>query len=593
MTISEKLSHLRKTMQEIGADFYYVPSGDEHQNEYVPKHWQRRPWISHFTGSAGDALIGMDQAYLWTDPRYFLQAEKQLDTQYYRLMKEQVQGFAPPIDAWLKIHAAGKVCAVDPKVISIAQAKKFQTALTSVNGQLLAHDANLIDKIWQREIAHSKSQISIYDLKYSGMSARDKIEQVRKAIRAKGAACHVISMLDAIAWLFNIRGKDVDYNPLVISYALITQTEAILFVDLAKIRQEDLAYFKEQGISLREYAEIQKALNHISSKVLLDPVNTSFWVEQQLKSAEILFDASPITMMKACKNLVEQESTKEAHRRDGRAVIRFLSWLDKHWSEGHTEMSLADKLEQFRKQESDYVSLSFNTISGFGAHGAIIHYAVTSDTDSKVDNSALYLLDSGAQYLQGTTDITRVLHLGNPTAEEKHHYTLVLKGHLALRHSIFPEGTKGENIDALARLPLWQEALNYGHGTGHGVGVFLCVHEGPQRISQGASGVALKPGMIVSNEPGLYLTEKYGIRIENLCLIRTVYDELQSISGHGPFYGFEDLTLVPYNRKLINKAELSEKEIQWINEYHQQIADSISGLSQEEQDWLTAATAPL
>ncbi|MDF2939456.1 MAG: Xaa-Pro aminopeptidase [Gammaproteobacteria bacterium] len=593
MNISEKLKHLRKAMQEMGVDFYYVPSGDEHQNEYVPKHWQRRPWISHFTGSAGDALVGMDQAYLWTDPRYFLQAEKQLDTQYYRLMKEQVQGFAPPIDAWLKMNAVGKVCAVDPKVISIAQARKFKAALESVKGKLLAHDVNLVDKIWHREAELKNSPVSIYELKHSGMSAKDKIAQLRKALQEKRAESHVISMLDAIAWLYNIRGKDVDYNPLVISYALVTQDQAILFVDLAKIRQEDLAYFKEQGINLREYSEIQAALNELKGKVLVDPATASYWIEQQLKSAEIMLDASPITMMKACKNLVEQEGAREAHRKDARAMIRFLCWMDKHWAEGHTEISLATKLEEFRKQDADYVSLSFNTISGFAGHGAIIHYAVNEDTDSKVDNSALYLLDSGAQYLQGTTDITRVHHLGSPSPEEKHHYTLVLKGHLALAHSVFPDGTRGEHIDALARMPLWQEALNYGHGTGHGVGAFLCVHEGPQRISQGASGVALKPGMIVSNEPGLYLAERYGIRIENLCLIRTVYDELQSMSNHGPFYGFEDLTLVPYNRKLINKAELSEKEIQWINDYHQKIADTIKGLSQEEQDWLKVATAPL
>ncbi|MDF2690953.1 MAG: Xaa-Pro aminopeptidase [Gammaproteobacteria bacterium] len=594
MNISDKLSSLRTAMRQIGADFYYVPSGDAHQNEYVPGHWQRRAWISGFTGSAGDVLVGMDQAYLWTDPRYFLQAENQLDKKHYQLMTEQVQGFAPPIDIWLKKNAMHKVCAVDPRVITIAQTKKFKQALESVDGKLLAVDSNLIDGIWSKKPEVKTAPLSVYDSKYSGMTAREKLQLLRDAIKQLGADSHVLSMLDAIAWLFNIRGSDVDFNPLVISYALITQTEATLFVDLAKVKPEDQAYFAEQGIKLREYHEVQTVLNQLKAKVLLDPSTASWWIEQQLINATVILDQSPITMMKACKNPVEQEGAKEAHRRDGRAVVRFLSWLDQHWQEGHTEISLANKLEAFRKQEPDYVSLSFNTISGFAGHGAIVHYAVSPESDVKVDDSAIYLLDSGGQYLQGTTDITRVIHLGKPTEQEKHYYTLVLKGHLALRHTPFPAGTRGEHVDALARAALWKEALNYGHGTGHGVGAFLCVHEGPQRISQGASGVALRPGMIVSNEPGLYIAGQYGLRIENLCIINTVFTENQSLSRSGPFYGLEDLTMVPYNRKLINKAELRAEEILWVDAYHQKIFQCHKdSLSPEELAWLKAATAPL
>lgn len=594
MKLSDKLASLRNVMQQEGADFCYVPSGDAHQNEYVPKHLQRRSWISGFTGSAGDALIGLDQAYLWTDPRYFLQAENQLDGDYYQLMKEQVQGFAPPIDVWLKKNAAGKVCAVDPRVLTINQAHKFKAALEKAGGKLLATDVNLVDKIWQREEEIKKASVSIYSDKHSGMSARDKVRLIRNAVKEKGADSHVISMLDAIAWVYNIRGKDVDFNPLVISYALVTQTEAFLFVDLVKIRKEDHAYFTEQGISLKAYDEIQSVLNNLTGKILIDPSSASWWIEQQIKRTEMVLDSSPITLLKACKNPVEQEGAREAHRRDARALISFLAWLDKHWQEGYSEQSIAEKLESFRKADPDYVSPSFNTISGFAEHGAIVHYAVSPESDTKIDDSAMFLLDSGGQYLQGTTDITRVIHLGKPTEQERHHYTLVLKGHLALGRSIFVDGTRGEHIDALARAPLWREALNYGHGTGHGVGAFLCVHEGPQRISAGASGVALKAGMIVSNEPGLYITGKYGIRIENLCLIHEVFKQKDSLSGHGPFYGFEDLTLVPYNRKLINKAELTEQEVQWVNDYHQKIWDNIHDrLDQDARAWLKEAVRPL
>ncbi|MDF2530079.1 MAG: peptidase family [Gammaproteobacteria bacterium] len=581
-------------MQEAGVDFYYVPSADAHQNEYVPKHWQRRVWISNFTGSAGDALIGLEQAYLWTDARYFLQAENQLDKQYYQLMKEQVQGFAPPIDLWLKRNASAKVCGVDPRTITVAQAKKFKLALESGQGKLLAIDSNLVDKVWQRDLSPKTAPISVYEVKFSGMSARDKIKLVREAIKQQGADSHVISMLDAIAWLFNIRGKDVDYNPLVISYALLTQTEATLFVDLTKITPEDQHYFQEQGISVKPYEAIQTELNQLTGSIVVDPNTASWWIEQQLHKAKIYLEPSPITMMKACKNPTEQEGAREAHRRDAKAVVKFLCWLDKHWQEGYTELSLATKLDEFRKKDPDYISPSFSTISGFAEHGAIVHYSATPASDAKIDDSAIYLLDSGGQYLQGTTDITRIIHLGEPKTVEKHHYTLVLKGHLALRHTPFPAGTRGEHIDALARAPLWQEALNYGHGTGHGVGAYLCVHEGPQRISQGASGVALRPGMIVSNEPGFYVAGQYGLRIENLCLISPALTQVESASTFGPFYGLEDLTLVPYNRKLIHKAELSSQEVQWVNEYHQMVFETIKdGLSKEEQDWLRAATAPL
>ena len=355
------------------------------------------------------------------------------------------------------------------------------------------------------------------------------------------------------------------------------------------------AYFKSCGIQATPYEDIQHALNQLSGKVWVDPSTASLWIKQALKSAELVYAPSPITRIKAVKNSAEQEGAQLAHQIDAIAVIKFLHWLENHWRDGVTELSAAKKLEAFRREDSRCLDLSFETISSFAAHGAIVHYSPTQETDIPIDDSSLYLIDSGGQYSYGTTDITRTVHFGKPTEAQKHHYTLVLKGHLALRHTVFPQGICGEHINALAHQPLWQEALDYGHGTGHGVGAYLCVHEGPQAIAGRTTGVPLQPGMIVSNEPGVYFANRYGIRIENLCLIIEKYTSLDSQTGHGPFYGFKDLTLVPYCRRLIAIEELSPQEIQWIDDYHQQVRETLIDElpSDELRQWLTEATLPL
>ncbi len=591
---ANRVQQLRALMNEIGADYYYVPTADDHNDEYPPHCWQRRAWISGFDGSAGVALIGKKDAYLWTDPRYFLQAEQQLDHSVFKIMKAGA-GETPRIDQWLAQQNKPIVLATDPRVMSVDFAEKVKTALESIGGKLLILNENLIDRIWKDRSPLPSNPLRLQDTQYAGVSASEKLKALRNAMQQKKADVHVLNLLDAIAWLFNIRGTDIDFNPVVISYAIVTQKTATLFVDQNKISPENQSYFKSADIHLEPYENIAAALNQLAGTVWLDSATASLWMKEHIRSADCIYAPSPVTLMKALKNPTEQEGARTAHQIDAIAVIKFLQWLENHWHEGVTELSAEEKLKAFRLEDSRCVGLSFQTISGFGPHGAIIHYHATEETNSKIDDRSIYLIDSGGQYHYGTTDITRAIHLGTPTDEEKHLYTLVLKGHLALRHTAFPHGVCGEHLNALAHRALWQEALDFGHGTGHGVGAYLCVHEGPQAIAYRTTGVPLQPGMILSNEPGVYLADKFGIRIENLCLVTQKYTVLDSQTGHGPFYELNDLTLVPHCRKLINTAELSPDEIQWVNDYHQRVYDTlIDQLPTDElREWLTDATKPL
>ncbi len=578
-----RLAALRRLMEKNHLDFYFVPARDAHNNEYVPSCWQRRAWISDFTGSAGDVLVGREQAWLWTDARYFLQAEQQLNSACYHLMK-QAQG-APPLHQWFLNNARQKTCGVDPRLLTITQAHQWQKSLETVQGKLLPLESNLIDELWKDQPAVPVNPLRQYPLKHAGISAKDKIKELRQILSLQNAQAHILTLLDAFAWLFNIRGADVEFNPVVIGYAIITPEKATLFINPVKVNEGDKLYLESQGIDLQPYDAFQTSLNQMQGRVWVDPNSASWWVEQQLNQATLLLEASPVQMMKAIKNPVEAAGMHEAHRRDALAMVKFFDWLENTWPTGVTEISAADELEKFRRQDPDCLDLSFATISGFAGNGAIVHYRSTEATDRRIDDSNLYLIDSGGQYWYGTTDITRIVHLGLPTAEQRTHYTLVLKGHLALRHTRFPAGTCGEHLDALARHPLWQAGLNYGHGTGHGVGCYLCVHEGPQRISQGYSKVPLEPNMVVSNEPGVYFEEQYGIRIENLCLI------IEDIQG---FYVFEDLTKVPYAQNLIDKTLLTPSEVKWIDDYHREIYDLlIDDLNESQRLWLSSATAPL
>lgn len=593
-TISPRLTALRQQMQRVAVDYYYVPTADPHHNEYVPACWQRRHWISDFSGSAGEVLVSMTQACLWTDGRYFVQAEQQLDATCYQLIKPagRVQD---AVNDYLSQHAKGKTCGVDPQLINIKQADALSQTLASVNGRLTAISDNLIDRIWQDQPPIPISKVSIQPEKYAGVSAQQKIQQLRaQLLQAHDCQAQVISALDEIAWLLNIRGNDIPYNPLSISYAVVSHDQVLLFIDENKPSKAIVDYLTAQGVTLKAYEMIATFLSQLRGRVLLDPDTTSWWLAMQLTQAQIVSAASPLTLLKSCKNTTELRGTQAAHQRDGVALVKFAHWLEQQASAKLTEYAVAQQLEQLRAEDTHFLSNSFPTICGFGSNSAIVHYQAQPKTTVIIDDSNLLLIDSGAQYRDGTTDVTRVYHLGAPTAAQKKHYTLVLKGHLALRHAVFPSTSCGEHLDVLARQYLWQHGLDYSHGTGHGVGVYLCVHEGPQSIAPRSSGVPLQPGMLVSNEPGVYLTGQYGIRIENVCQIVPAMVQHDSLTEHGSFYTLSDLTMAPYNHKLINISLLTALEIDWIDQYHQTVRQALSGsLSTEVRGWLDAATQSL
>ena len=588
-----RLTALRQLMQKHQLDYYYVPGTDAHNNEYVPDCWQRRVWVSEFTGSAGDVLVGLDQAYLWTDPRYFLQAEQELDGHVFSLMKMQQGTASTEILAWLVEHAQGLRVGVDPKLMAIAVAQRWLETLSEHDIELVAIAENLVDVVWEDQPPLTPQEIKLHPVSLAGETVSNKLLRVRSALKAQDVQVHVISMLDAICWLFNIRGQDVEFNPLVISYAVVTQTSATLYMDVTVLTDEQKGYFQECQVEVQPYDAVELQWLKLQGNVLLDQHTASWWMFASVAHTNVQLGISPITLMKACKNPIEVQGAIDAHELDAVALVRFWIWLEQNW-QGQTEVSLADHLEAIRHQSSACQGLSFATIAGFAEHGAIIHYRAEDKSALTITDQSLLLLDSGGQYSSGTTDITRVFHLGSPTDQQKQHYTLVLQGHLALANTVFPSGTTGEHLNAIAHRPIWQAYCDFSHGTGHGVGSYLCVHEGPQRISQAHSGVLLQPGMILSNEPGLYIEGLYGIRIENLCYVKEVCSSDDSPTQHGPFYQFEDLTLVPYDLDLINTAMLSPQEVVAVNQYHQRVYDKIAPyLTSEEVEWLSQKTQPI
>lgn len=562
-------------MSEHGIDAYIVPSIDAHNSEYVPECWQRRTWVSGFDGSAGEVLITLDNAYLWTDGRYFLQAETQLDSKCFTLMRQS--GFVPDLPNWLNTNAIGKCLAVDPQLISIGRATQLQDVMENIGGKLLLLNENLIDST-RITLGNSvnrpvNNKAFVLAEKYTGKSVSDKLNLLRSELKKVAVDYIALNVLDEIAWLFNLRGSDVDYNPLVISYAIIGLTEAWLFIDSGKLSLDDSELLESYGISICKYEEFNNHLHGLNNVIWLDDKTANQdMLFRASNNADVVFARSPIVLSKAIKNSTEQEGSRLAHIKDAVAVINFLSWIERnHKLETLDEITCADKLFMFRQAQKNFMGASFATISGFASNGAIIHYRATADTCKKIDDSDMYLLDSGAQYLEGTTDITRTIHLGQPSVEQRKNYTLVLKGHLALARAKFPHGTHGEHIDVLARSFLWNEFLDYRHGTGHGVGSFLCVHEGPQKISKAVSESPLMPGMVLSNEPGVYLDGEYGIRIENLCLVGEIDSKQAQNSPYGKFYNFENLTLVPYCKNLIDIKLLTDIEIMQIQNYYKEI----------------------
>jgi Xaa-Pro aminopeptidase len=581
-------------MAAAGVDGYLIPRSDEHQAEYVPAFAERLQWLTGFTGSAGLALVLADKAAIFVDGRYTLQVRDQVDGtlyEYRHLIDE-------PAAAWLvKNLPAGKKLGFDPKLHTVAGLAKFEESCARVGATLVPVDGNLVDKIWTMQPPRPKAAITVWSDAFAGRTSEEKRTQIASLLKADGLDAFVISALDSLAWLFNIRGEDVEFSPLVLGYAVLgTDGRATLCVDPAKVTDEVRAHLGPQ-VALAAYdaiGEVVGALPAAVKTIGLDRDSASRWLHDRVtamgRTPKAVTD--PITLVKARKHAAELEGIRTAHVRDGAAVVRFLAWLAQEAPKGGlTEISAADKLAAFRAEGNHYRGPSFPTIAGAAGNGAIVHYRATPESNAAIKAPMVLLLDSGGQYLDGTTDITRTLAIGTPTAEQKHRFTLVLKGHIALATASFVKGTTGSQLDVLARAPLWREGLDFDHGTGHGVGTFLGVHEGPQRISKVGNTVGLEPGMLISNEPGYYKTGAYGIRIENLVIVR---ETAKRPEDEKPVYEFETITLAPIDRAMIEPELLTPAERAWLDSYHDRVRATLSPLvDAPTRAWLTQATAPI
>ena len=580
----EKLAAIREAMKIQGIDGYIIPSSDPHISEYLPERYKCIAWASGFTGSAGTLAITQDFAGLWTDSRYFVQANEQLAGTGFELVKLKAQGAAEYAD-WLgeKLPAGAKV-AFDGNLASLLVAQAVQNTLTPLDIAVDGH-VDLLSDLWSGRPALPTAQAYLIPESTTGQSTVDKIAAVRAEMKKNRTDAHLISSLDDLAWLLNIRGQDVPCNPVVLGFVLITDDTATLYIEPSKLTAEATAELKGYGVEVAAYEAIFNRIPTLqAAAILIDPKRTCFAVFDRVPPAvKIVERINPSTTLKAIKNKVEIENNRHTFVKDGVALTRFFKWLEENVaSEELSELSIADKLRGFRECQPGFVDVSFTTIAGYLDHGALPHYSANEKSNYTLKAKGLLLVDSGGQYNTGTTDITRVVSLGGLTQEEKEDYTLVLKGTIEGSQAIFPAGTRGYQIDAITRRPLWETLRNYGHGTGHGVGFFLNVHEGPQVFNAAAVDVAVEPGMITSIEPGLYRVGKHGIRIENLVLTRKA-----GSSEFGDFLDFETLTICYIATDLIEKSLLEKKHIQWLNNYNQWVYDQLSGhLTVEEKSWL-------
>ena len=589
-----RIARLREAMREHEVAAYLVPSSDPHQSEYVPDHWARRRWASGFTGSAGDLAVWLDGGGLWTDGRYHLQARQQLRGSGLRLFPVGEKD-TPTIERHLaKSLPREAAVGVDPAVIDMRRARRIVRTLAPAGVALKTIDENLVDVV-RGPVPGRRARASVVPLpaRFAGETSASKLRQVRRAMRERGADALLVTTLDAIAWLFNVRGSDVAYNPVVIAYAVVTSDGAILHFDRGKLDAAASAHLRRTA-RIEPYAAIRRTLRGLGRRraaVWIDPETTSLMCARLLDGARPILAPSPIPRMKARKNEVELAGIRSAHRRDGAAMVRFLRWLERTVPAGEvTEMSAAAKLDGFRSEGEHFRGPSFPTIAGYADHGAIIHYSVDEESDVPLRPEGLFLVDSGAHYLDGTTDVTRTLLLGGrPTDAQRDAYTRVLKGHIALATARFPAGTTGSRLDTLARAPLWQSGRDYAHGTGHGVGAFLNVHEGPQSISHRSTEVALEVGNIQSNEPGYYEPGEFGIRIENL--VEVVRDEA---TAPRDFLRFDTLTLCPIEKRLVDPGLLNADERGWLDTYHARVLDTLGpDLDRGDRAWLERACTPL
>lgn len=591
-TIAQRVAALRQVMREEHLSAVIIPSTDPHNGEYIPARWESRKWISGFDGSAGTAVVTLNSAALWTDSRYFLAAEEQLQGTEYVLMKERMSG-TPTIPQWLGRELADEKSpevALDGMCNSAATVEALVSELRAEGGITLRTNFDPMQRIWHDRPSIPDAPVFIHPMEYAGESAADKLTRIRRALRTVHADGMLVSALDDIAWTLNLRGTDVHCNPVFVSYLLISPTSATLYINKEKLTAEVSAYLMAQGVATDDYANVAKGLSkYLEYNILLDPDETSYTLTKAVRR-KIVSHASPIPMLKAVKNGVEMQGFRNAMLRDGVALVKFLSRFKTAVEQGRlTEVSADEMLTAYRAEQPLFRGISFDTIVGYQEHGAIVHYEATPATDVPLRPEGLVLIDSGAQYLDGTTDITRTIALGPLTEEQKRVYTLVLKGHIQLQMLKFPDGASGTQLDAIARKDLWAAGLNFMHGTGHGVGSFLNVHEGPHQIRMEYRPAPLRAGMTVTDEPGIYLAGRFGVRIENTLLVVPYLS-----TECGDFLGFETLTLCPIDTAPIIVSMLTPDERAWLNSYHKTVFEKLSPyLNDEEKEWLREATKEL
>lgn len=589
MSVVSRLESLRKAMISNSIDAYIIPSSDPHLSEYIPNYYKTREWLSGFTGSAGTLVVTQNEAALWTDSRYFIQAETELKGTGISLCKMGLPE-TPSIETWLSLILQKKALVafngrLMPYSLAKATIQKLKDAKLKVDSNI-----DLIPDIWKNRPALPSGKAFIHELRFAGATVEEKTGAIRIELLKNHVNSCIITTLDDIAWTFNIRGNDVDFNPVVMAYGYVSMDDAVLFIDSKKISDKTLECLQNEGVAVLPYSKAEKFFGKLGKKetIALDGNRTNYTIYNSIGQRNVVRECISIpTQLKAKKNSVELENIRQAMVNDGVALVQFLSWFDQNLgSEKIDELSIAQKLLEFRSKQPNFVSESFSAIVGYADHGAIVHYSATPNTANEIKPKGFLLIDSGGQYHNGTTDITRTLHLSRPTKEEATDYTLVLKGMIQLSLAKFPAGTRGVQLDVLARNAMWREGINYGHGTGHGVGAFLNVHEGPQSIRQNENPVTLEVGMVQSNEPAIYRTGKYGIRIENLIACVPAFD-----NEFGKFYQFETLTLCPIDTKPIRVDMLTTDEIGWLNSYHKMVYEKLSGnLTKNERNWLKAKT---
>ena len=593
--IAERLEALREELRREHLSAFVFPTTDPHNSEYTADHWKGREWISGFTGSAGTAVVTLKSAALWTDSRYFIQAEEQLKGTEFQLMKLKIEG-TPTISEWIASELStsdsqsSTEIGMDGMVNTVAVVEKMKEELKQRGGITVRTNFDPLARIWKDRPQIPQSPVEIQPMELAGEETTSKLIRIRQALRARHADGMLVTALDDIAWTLNLRGSDVHCNPVFVSYLLIASDKATLYINKVKLTAEVRDYLKSQGVETADYSEVSKGLkDYFEYNILLDPDEVCYTLYQQV-TRNIVRGASPIATMKTVKNEREQQGFRSAMLKDGIAMVKFLKWLDENiGKQTLTEISVSDKLESLRAEQPLYRGLSFDTIAGYEAHGAIVHYEATPETDIPLHAAGFLLLDSGGQYQDGTTDITRTIALGPLTEEQRRVYTLVLKGHIQIERCKFPAGASGTQIDILARESLWREGLNYLHGTGHGVGSYLSVHEGPHQFRMEWKPAPLVAGMTITDEPGIYLEGKFGVRIENTLLI-IPYKQTE----FGQFLQFESLTLCPIDTRPIVKELLLPEEIAWLNDYHQQVLTTLSPhLDGEEKEWLKDACAAI